>query len=562
MSTAPTLDGDASDPAAERRDVGDTVLGSLMLAFDGLELPADVAGRLASSPAAGVTLFRFSNVADPGQIRSLAAAIQAAATGRPLGEAGSPRHTVTRLPILIAADQECGQLIGLGDGTTPFAGNMALGAVGDPALAERVWRAMGLELRALGVTVDYGPVCDLATNPANPAIGIRSFGDDPDEVGELVGAAVRGVQSAGVAAALKHFPGLGDVAADSHRELPLVSADREALHSRELIPFRAGIAAGARLVMSAHVAVPALTGDPLLPSTLAPAVMDELLRGALGFDGVSITDALDMRALAQGSNQVLDVLAALQAGLDLLLTAPDPEARARIEAGLRHAAARGLIDAPAARASAGRIRGLREWLAGFDQPELAVVGGAAHAALADELAARALTLVRDDEGLLPLALDPTDRIAAIMPTPTDQTPADTSSTVKAGLAAALRAHHPVVDEIIVAHAPSADDIAVVRERAREHALVVVGTTAATAERGQAALVEALLAAGPPVVTVALRTPFDLAAYPASRVHASSYGLLRPSLEALGAALFGRAGFPGRLPAAIPGLHPTGHGLVR
>ena len=562
MSTAPTLDGDASDPAAERRDVGDTVLGSLMLAFDGLELPADVAGRLASSPAAGVTLFRFSNVADPGQIRSLTASIQAAAAGRPLGEAGSPRHTVTRLPILIAADQECGQLIGLGDGTTPFSGNMALGAVGDPALAERVWRAMGLELRALGVTVDYGPVCDLATNPANPAIGIRSFGDDPDEVGELVGAAVRGVQSAGVAAALKHFPGLGDVAADSHRELPLVSADREALHSRELIPFRAGIAAGARLVMSAHVAVPALTGDPLLPSTLAPAVMDELLRGALGFDGVSITDALDMRALAQGSNQVLDVLAALQAGLDLLLTAPDPEARARIEAGLRHAAARGLIDAPAARASARRVRALREWLAGFDQPELAVVGGAAHAALADELAARALTLVRDDEGLLPLALDPTDRIAAIMPTPTDQTPADTSSTVKAGLAAALRAHHPVVDEIIVAHAPSADDIAVVRERAREHALVVVGTTAATAERGQAALVEALLAAGPPVVTVALRTPFDLAAYPASRVHASSYGLLRPSLEALGAALFGRAGFPGRLPAAIPGLHPTGHGLVR
>jgi len=259
---------------------------------------------------------------------------------------------------------------------------------------------------------------------------------------------------------------------------------------------------------------------------------------------------------------VLDVLAALRAGVDLLLTAPDPEARARIEAGLRHAAARGLIDTAAARASAGRVRALRGWLAGFDQPELAVVGGAAHAALADELAARALTLVRDDEGLLPLALDPTDRIAAIMPTPTDQTPADTSSTVRAGLAAALRAHHQAVDEIIVDYAPSADDIGAVRDRVRDHALVVVGTTAATAERGQAALVEALLAAGPPVLTVALRTPFDLAAYPASRVHASSYGLLRPSLEALGAALFGRAAFPGRLPVAIPGLHPTGHGLVR
>jgi beta-N-acetylhexosaminidase len=314
--------------------------------------------------------------------------------------------------------------------------------------------------------------------------------------------------------------------------------------------------------MSAHLAVPALTGDSELPSTLAPAVMDGLLRGELGFDGVSITDALDMRALAQGSNQVLDVLAALRAGVDLLLTAPDPEARARIVSGLRHAAARGLIDAAAARASAARVRDLREWLAGFDQPELAVVGSAAHAALASELAARALTLVRDDVGLLPLALEPSDRIAAIMPTPTDQTPADTSSTVAPGLAAALGVHHPAVDEIVVDHAPSTDQIAAIRERVRDHALIVVGTTAALAERGQAALVEALLAVGPPVVTVALRTPFDLAAYPQSRVHASSYGLLPPSLEALGAALFGRVGFPGRLPAAIPGLHPTGHGLVR
>jgi beta-N-acetylhexosaminidase len=412
------------------------------------------------------------------------------------------------------------------------------------------------------VTVNYGPVCDLATNPANPAIGIRSFGDDPGAVGELVAAAVRGLQSAGVAAALKHFPGIGDVATDSHHELPLLPADREALDARELVPFRAGIAAGARLVMSAHLAVPALTGDPEQPSTLAPAVMEGLLRGELGFEGVSITDALDMRALAQGSNQVLDVLAALRAGVDLLLTTPDSVARGRIEAGLRHAAGRGLIDRAAARVSAGRVRALRAWLAGFDQPDLAVVGNAAHAALADELAARALTLVRDDDGLLPLVLQPTDRIAAIMPTPTDQTPADTSSTVTPGLAAALRVHHSAVDEIVVDHAPSTDRIAAIRERVRDHALIVVGTTAALAERGQAALVEALFAAGPPVVTVALRTPFDLAAYPLSRVHVSSYGLLPPSLEALGAALFGKAGFPGRLPAAIQGLHPTGHGLVR
>jgi beta-N-acetylhexosaminidase len=548
MSAAPTIGGDVADAVSAKRDLTDTVLGSLMLAFDGLELPVAVAERLASAPTAGVTLFRFSNVADPAQIRALTSAIQSAAA--------------TDLPLLIAADQEGGQLIGLGEGTTPFAGNMALGAAADPELVERVWRAMGLELRALGVTVNYGPVCDLATNPANPAIGIRSFGDDPGAVGELVAAAVRGLQSAGVAAALKHFPGIGDVASDSHHELPLLAADREEIAARELVPFRAGIAAGARIVMSAHLAVPALTGDPELPSTLARSIMDALLRGELGFAGVSITDALDMAALAQGSSQVLDVLAALRAGVDLLLTAPDLDARTRIEAGLRHAAARGLVDGVAAHASAARVRDLREWLGGFDQPELDVVGSAAHAALANELAARAMTLVRDDIGLLPIALDPTDRIAAIMPTPTDQTPADTSSTVSPGLAAALRAHHPAVDEIVVAHSPSSDEINAIRERVRDHKLIVVGTTAAFSDRGQAQLVEALLRAGPPIVTLALRTPFDLAAYPSSRVHASSYGILQPSLEALGAALFGKAGFPGRLPAAVPGLHPTGHGLVR
>jgi len=548
MSPAPTFDGEVRDAVAKRHDLTETVLGSLMIAFDGLELPAAVEERLATTPTAGVTLFRFSNVGDPAQIRLLTAAIQAAAA--------------TPLPLLIAADQEGGQLIGLGEGTTPFAGNMALGAAGDPLLVERVWRAMGLELRALGVNVNYGPVCDLATNPANPAIGIRSFGDDPNAVGELVAAAVRGLQSSGVAAALKHFPGIGDAGADSHHELPLLAADRDALDGRELVPFRAGIAAGARVVMSAHLAVPALTGDPGLPSTLSPAVMDSLLRGELGFSGVSITDALDMGAIAQGSNQVLDVLAALRAGVDLLLTAPDPDARGRIEAGLRHAAARGLVDGSAARASTARVRDLREWLSGFDQPELSIVGSAPHLALAKELAARAVTLVRDDIGLLPLALAPTDRIAAIMPTPTDLTPADTSSTVAPGLASALRAHHPAVDEIVVGHVPSVEEIAAVRERVRGHRLIVVGTTAAFTARGQAALVEALLTAGPPVVTVALRTPFDLAAYPASRVHASSYGILHPSLEALGAALFGKTGFPGRLPAAVPGLYPTGHGLVR
>jgi beta-N-acetylhexosaminidase len=532
---------------------GELALGSMMLAFDGLELPEPVLRRLTGSPAAGVTLFRFSNVETAAQVRALSAAIQAAARARP----GASED-----PLLIAADHEGGQLIGLGDATTPFAGNMALGAAGDAELAERVAKAIGRELLAMGVNVNYAPVCDLATNARNPVVGIRSFGDDPARVGELAVAFVSGLQSVGVAAGIKHFPGIGDVSDDMHHGLPLVDADRLRLEGRELVPFRAAIAAGARVVMSAHLAIPALTGDVGLPATLAPRVMSELLREGLGFDGVSITDALDMRALAQGPNQVLDVLAALRAGVDLLLTAPDAAARERIESGLAHAARRGLLDRSVANQAERRVGDLRRWLAGFDQPDLAVVRSGEHLALADELAARALTLVRDDETQLPLRPPPGARIAAIMPIPTDQTPADTSSTVLPGLAGALRRHHPAVEEIVVAHAPDPAEIATVREAVRGYDLVVVGTTAALLEQGQAALVEALLSLRVPLVTVALRTPFDLAAYPGSRTHVSTYGILQPSLDGLADGLFGAAGFRGRLPAAIPDLYPTGHGILR
>jgi beta-N-acetylhexosaminidase len=535
----------------------DDVLGRMMLAFDGLELPTAVGERLRAAPAAGVTLFRFSNVESPRQVRSLTDAIQAAGREGPAAVGRSPA------PLLIAADQESGQLIALGDGTTPFAGNMALGATGDPELAERVARATGEELRAMGVNVDYAPVCDLATNPRNPAVGIRSFGDDPVRVAPLVASSVRGLQSVGVAAGLKHFPGIGDVVDDTHHGLATLDADRARLDAAELVPFRAGIAAGARVVMSAHLAVPALTGRADLPSTLAPDVMSRLLRDVLAFDGVSITDALDMRALAQGPNQVLDVLAAVRAGVDLLLTAPDPVARERIESGMRHAASRGLLDAAADEATKVRLNVLRGWLAGFEDADLEIVGCADHRALAAELAARSITLVRDDDGLIPLRVGADARIAAIMPAPTDQTPADTSSTVDPGLARALREHHAAVDEFVVAHAPSDGEIAGVVGGTSDHEVVVVGTTAAHLEPGQAALVDALLARTKgTVVTVALRTPFDLAAYPASRAHLSTYGILAPSLDALAATLFGRAPAIGRLPASIPGLHPTGHMIDR
>jgi beta-N-acetylhexosaminidase len=536
-------------------DPRDEILGRVMLAFRGTTVPQWLRARLASAPVAGITLFRPNNVRSPAQLRRLTTGLQAAARAR----AGSDG-----LPLLIAADQEGGQLLALGDGWTPFAGPMAIGATGDAELAERVGQAIGRELRATGVNVDYAPVLDVAISPENPVLGIRAFGDDPAEVGRLGAAWLRGAQSAGVAATGKHFPGAGSTSSDTHHELAVAERARAELDATELRPFREAIEAGVRVVMSGHFASPGLTGSRSLPSTLSRRVMSDLLRDELGFDGVSITDALDMRALAQGASQAVDVLASLEAGVDLLLATADRVAQRRIESTLRRAAEVELLEPERVRRSAARLAGLRRWLGTFEDPGLDVVGSAEHRALARELAARSLTLVRDTDGLLPLRLAPEARVLAVMPAPGDLTPADTSSFVAPSLAAALRAHHGRVDEVITGHPPTSAEIAALRERAASYATLVIGTIWVAPGSPQAELVRALAASGKPLVTVALRTPWDLAAYPEVGTHACTYSIQRESMEALAAALFGRVdgpAFPGRLPVRIDGIAERGHGLV-
>jgi beta-N-acetylhexosaminidase len=285
------------------------------------------------------------------------------------------------------------------------------------------------------------------------------------------------------------------------------------------------------------------------------------LRGQLQFDGVTVTDALDMRALAQGSAQIVDAVAALRAGEDVLLGTPDERALERLEEGLAQAQRRGLIDADDDAAATRRLGELRGWLGRFDQPPLDVVGCDEHQALAAELARRSITLVRNDEELLPLKPAADARIAVVQSMPADLTPADTSSTVTPMLAAALRRRLPGVEEILLPAAPSDADIGGLGERLATFDLVVVGTFSAHLVPAQAMLAAAVLAAGKPTVSVAVRTPWDLLAYPSARTHVCSFGILPPSMEALAAGLLGEVPFVGRLPVGITGLYSRGHGVT-
>jgi len=510
----------------------------ILLSFAGEELSAAAAEALAAR-AAGVTLYRFLNVRSATQVRALTDTLRAAAD-----RLGLP-------PLVIAADHETGQMHVLGDDATPFAGAMAIGAAGDQDLAERVGAAIGTELRAVGVNLVYAPVCDLATNPRNPVVGIRSFGDDPVAVGRLAAATVRGLQSAGVAATAKHFPGHGDPSGDSHLGLPVIERTADELRLRELVPFRAAIDAGARVEMAGHLAVPALTGRRDLPATIAPEILRTLLRGDLGFGGLTVSDALDMGGIAGDDGSGVDVAATLRAGIDLLLCGPDPAAQLRVEAGLAAALAAGGSDRLDATGAAARLADLRGWLARFDAPSIEVVGCAEHRALADELARRSITLIRDRDGLLPVRLASDSRVLVIEPRPRDLTPADTTSSLAAGgLAEALRARALLVDGVVVEAAVTDTEIADLRDRAAAADLVVLGTVDALGQRSVGELARALVATGTPVVAVALRGPWDADGYPQVGTVLATYGIQAPSLAALARALVGDAPISGRLPVRI------------
>lgn len=504
----------------------------LLRAFEGERPPADVLAAIREGDAAGVALYRGLNVRSPQPLRALGDAIREAAA-----EGGQPT------PI-VAIDQEGGQLMGVGGPATQFAGPMAMGAAGDPDLARRVGAAIGSELLAMGINVNWAPDLDLATTPSSPAVGTRAFSGHPELAAELGAAFVGGLQESGVAAAIKHFPGGGETLSDPHHGLPVVDVDAATLERRELAPFRAAIDAGASLVMVTHGAYPALEPDGgVRPALRSRAILRDLLRGRMGFGGVVVTDALDMHAVDQ-ADVAAAALDAIGSGVDLLLAGPGqadrPAELAAMVAGLR--------SSPAARLAAERVEGLRRWLGEGRQPSLDVVGSPAHLALAAELADRSIALLRDRSGLLPITGD-VGRVLVITPTPADLTPADTSSTVTVRLADALGRRHLASVGLEVPIDPTADDVRAAVAAADDAELVVFGTIDAFRHDGQRALARALVEAGRRVILVAMRMPTDADAMPEMGTALACWSIHDASTEAAAGVLSGERQATGRVPLA-------------
>jgi beta-N-acetylhexosaminidase len=265
--------------------------------------------------------------------------------------------------VLVAIDEEGGDVTRLEVRTgSSFPGNHALGAVDDVDLTREVAQALGRRLAECGVNFNWAPSADVNANPANPVIGVRSFGADPDLVARHTAAYVTGLQSAGVAACTKHFPGHGDTAVDSHLALPRIDAERSLVEARDLAPFRAAIAAGSRAVMSAHILVPAL--DPDRPATLSHGILTDLLRGELGYEGLIVTDGMEMRAIAGTYGIENGSVLALAAGADAICVGgglADDETVRRLRDALIAAVRSGALPEARLADAASRVRALAQW---------------------------------------------------------------------------------------------------------------------------------------------------------------------------------------------------------
>lgn len=488
------------------------------------------------------------------------------------GESGVQAAMTERLqaaapvPLLISQDMENGPGMRLTDGTS-FPKAMALGAARSPELAYLVGRATAAEARALGVHQSYAPVADVNVNADNPVINVRSFGADPGLVGALATATIRGLQDGGLIATTKHFPGHGDTAEDSHAELARVGGDRARLDAVELVPFRQAVDAGVMAVMTGHLAVPALDPTPGLPATLSHPIVTGLLRETLGFQGLVVSDGLDMNGVTDQFPIGEIAVRALEAGIDQLLLTRDEQTAGEA---VMEALATGRLTESRIDASVQRILKAKAW-AGLSGARPALrpdAGVRAHAQdLALDVARRAVTVVQDNGGPVPFVGDAAPRrvLTVLLD---DGRDAETGAPLVAALNARLPAGGTATARRLgLGDAQSAFDD--VQRLARDHDVVVAASfsrvRSGSGEVGlperHRALLGRLLDGRTPVVLAAFGNPYVGVGLPPADAFVAAYGTGDPEQHAVAEALWGEIRVAGRLPVPVPGLYAEGAGVT-
>jgi len=450
------------------------------------------------------------------------------------------------LPLFVAVDQEPGPISRLKEGFTQFPTPTLVTATGDPQMAYTVGEAIGEELRAVGVNLNLSPVADLETNPQNPIIVRRSFGSDPALVSPMIGGFVEGTQAAGVLATAKHFPGHGESSSDSHTSLPVIDLSRERLESVELAPFRAAIQANVAAIMVAHIWYPALEPQQNLPASLSPNVVSALLREEMGYQGLIMTDALDMDAIDTAYSYPDAVVQALRAGVDLVTSAHiGLDAQAQAIQAVADAVRTGTISEVRINESVERILNAKQQYGILDwkplEPETVTqqIDLEDHAALVDELFQAGVTVAFDQYGKIPLRA--TEQIAIVY------------LGTRYQIVQACGQYRDDIRWVGVSDSPTDEEIGLAINTASLVDTTVVFTQNADENPRQQTLVNAL----PPekTVGVALWSPYDLATFPSISTYVVTYSPNRPAVPAVCGVLFGAIPARGKLAVDLSSTAP-------
>jgi beta-N-acetylhexosaminidase len=490
----------------------------------------------------------------------------------------------SKYPLIFAADFERGLSMRL-NGATSFPAAMAFGAAGDKDLATQFGAITAREARAVGIQWNWFPVADVNSNPANPIINTRSFGEDPAQVGDMVSAYIAGARNAGMLTTVKHFPGHGDTDTDSHLTLARVHVSLDRLNSVELVPFKAAIAAGVDSVMMAHITVPTIESNPDLPASISKKVVTGLLKEQLGFKGLVVTDALDMGALMQAfpgtpaQVSAAEAVAAIQAGNDMVIIPADLDGAYN---GLLDAVKNGTITEQRINESVLKILRIKASV-GLNKTRTVdlnkvteEVGRPESVAVAQEVSDRAITLVKDSHNLLPLKVDVTDNAASTIAVVFS----DDAKTSEGGRAFTRQLHQRMpgatvfsidrdnaafLSEQVLAAVQSAKTVIAVAEVvpvARRTTSGQKGGSAGLDKSADSLLRNILKAAGSKTILAALGNPYIGVGLQDVDTYLCTFSDTPGSADGLVKALFGEIPLHGRAPVSIPGLAVRGDGLQR
>ncbi len=530
-------------------------IGQLMMfGFTGTEPSSEILKLIKEDYVGGLILFS-RNIGTAKEVLQLTDNLQSAA-----------KKADHAYPLLISIDEENGIVRRLGEGTTIFPGNMLLGAVGDTKATELIAESTAKELSALGINMNLAPVLDINNNPLNPVIGVRSFGESAEDVTSHGIASIKGHHTANVITTVKHFPGHGDTDTDSHLDLPTIPYDLERLMQVELVPFQHSFSSGADCVMIAHVYFSALEADNKIPATISKAVVTDLLREKMGFDGVITTDCLEMNAISKTIGTAEGALQALKAGVDMLMISHSHTLQHEAIERIVTAVDTGEITEERINQSVERIVALKKKYVAWDKlpnagKELpSFIGGKEHQDIAKKQFERGVTLVKN-QGILPLKVNTEDKILVIYPQNQVHTMVEDERTFTYSLGDVIRNYHEQVVEYSMHSSPTQKELEEVKKLASDVKTIIVGTVNAHMYTSQAQLVNTLLENGKHVITIGMRNPYDLIAIPNVNAFLAIYEHSIPALEAAAAIVFGKRKPYGKLPVTIPGYAEKGFGLT-